>query len=180
MVTKPMIASCERPIWTEAKGLSSVKEQDWYWELENRKGNDGFYESQGHPYDLEFILGALWQFLVREIPHVMKFVPQILAFSNGYHTDTNKCRMEDSFSQGPQKSLETANRGLPPKPRRNLCAHNVRTCERVQLASLPVRAIQTLRQTATKRKSASRFWHRPVKMCMVFQEAWWSLRHRDA
>jgi hypothetical protein len=47
------------------------------------------YESQGHRYDLEFVLGALWQFLVREIPHVMKFVPQILAFSNGYHTDTN-------------------------------------------------------------------------------------------
>jgi hypothetical protein len=94
--------------------------------------------------------------------------------SHRYH----KSRMEDSFRQGPQKSLETANRRLPPKPRRNLCAHNVRTCERVQLASLPVGAIQTLRQTATKRKSASRFWHWPVKMRMVFQEAWWSVRHR--
>ena len=40
-VTKPMIASGERPIWMEAKGLPSVKEQDWYWEYENRKGNDG-------------------------------------------------------------------------------------------------------------------------------------------
>jgi len=29
-VTKPMIASGERPIWMDANGLSSVKEQDWY------------------------------------------------------------------------------------------------------------------------------------------------------